>query len=156
MEFDKYSLGIKYNFSQIGIFTFVVLLPNLLGMLNFTMMGFKLHFFQLGIVIAAMLYGPIGGISAGLIGSIFSSVMMHNPYIIAGNMILGFFIGLFFRNGLNVIIATLFAYFIQLPFLFVTDYYLIGMPLPAIVAIIISLFISNTMWATIVHLIKGN
>jgi len=78
---------------------------------------------------------------------VFSAVSMNNPYIIVGNMILGFFVGYFFSKKLNIILSVIFAYLIQMPWLYFSDVYLVGMPVKVVYGIIVALFISDILWA---------
>lgn len=153
MEFaNKLSFNVEWNYKTISLFLFLIILPNFLGMLNIsTPFGFKIHFFQMGIFIAALLYGPKGGLFAGLIGSAYSAIVMHNPYIIIGNVLLGFFVGLFIRYKIHTIIAVALAFLIQLPWLISTDYYIVGLPMVFIIKLVIALAISNLIWATVSH-----
>lgn len=145
---NLFSFNIEWTYKTISLFIFLIAVPNLLGMVNLpTQWGFNIHFFQAAIFLAALIYGPSGGLLSGLAGSMYSAFIMHNPYIAVGNAILGFFVGLFARYGLNAIIAVLTAYLIQLPWLILTDYYLVGLPMSFIVPLIIALLISNTVWA---------
>lgn len=135
----------KQFFSRKGIalFSFLVLLPNLCGLIVLpNVFGLKIHFFQYFIFIAAILFGPFGGAISGTFGSAFVAMSMGNPYILVGNAILGFFTGLLAKR-LGVMKAVAIAYFIQLPWLLFSDIVLAGMP-PAIVqSIAISLLFSN-------------
>ena len=151
MEYKDF-YGIKLDFKSISFLVFLALLPNLLGMVNIgTVFGFKIHFFQIGVFAAAMLYGPIGGLVSGGIGSVYSAILIHNPYIIIGNMILGFFAGLLMRYGWHTVIAVIIAYLIQLPWLWVSDIYFAGMPVMIVKGVVVALFISNLIWAFVVH-----
>ncbi len=138
----------RRNSQIISSLIILIILPNLLGLINIsTPWEFKIHFFQLAIFIAAILYGPQGGLFAGALGSLSSALLMHNPYIIIGNTILGLFVGLFFGKGFSIIWATLFAYSLELPWLILTDHYLLHLSFPAIERITIALAISNLLWA---------
>jgi hypothetical protein len=99
-----------------------------------------------------MIYGPIGGLISGTIGSIYTAFALNNPYLIIGNIILGTLFGLFIRLKWNVILAVLTAYIIQLPWLLYTDIYLINMPVNIVKGIVIALFVSNILWAAIAGL----
>jgi hypothetical protein len=150
-----FSLGHNWDYKKISIFLLVIALPNILGMLNIdTGLGFKIHFFQLGILVAAMAYGPIGGLMAGIVGSVYSAIIMSNPYIVIGNAILGLSAGYLMRLEWNAILATLTAFAIQLPWLIVSDYYLMSMPITIIGGIVLALLVSNTIWSIIVHYCK--
>ena len=97
--------------------------------------------------LGGIIYGPVGGMVAGGVGSVWTAVGLGNPYIIVGNIILGFFVGYFVRLRWNIIMAVLVAYLIQLPWLWLTDVYLAGMPVNVVKGVVIGLFISNVIWA---------
>lgn len=153
MEYaNKFSFNVEWNYKTISLFIFLLILPNLLGAINLdTAWGFKIHFFQVAVFIAALIYGPAGGLLSGLVGSVYSAFAMHNPYLIIGNAILGFFVGLFVRYKMHTVIAAMLAYLIQLPWLVLTDYYLVNLPMGFIWGLIIALAISDVMWAIVAH-----
>ncbi len=153
MEYlNKLSFDVEWNYKTIALFIFLLGLPNLLGAINIgTIWGFKIHFFQATVFIAALIYGPKGGFLSGLTGSIYSAFLMHNPYIVVGNAILGFFVGFFVRYKVHTIIAVMLAYAIQLPWLILTDYYLVKLPMGFILPLILALAISNLLWAIVAH-----
>lgn len=148
----KNLFSIKLDYKSASLLVFLAVLPNALGMLNIsTSLGFKLHFFQIGIFAAAMLYGPLGGAVSGGIGSAYSAISMNNPYIIIGNIILGLFAGLFMRLGLHTVLSVMAAYLIQLPWLWFSDIYFAGMPVGVVKGVVAALLVSNIVWATVVH-----
>lgn len=153
MEYKNiFSLDIEWGYKSLGLFVFLLALPNLLGAINLpTIWGFKIHFFQIGVFIAALVYGPTGGLLSGLVGSSYSAFMMGNPYIIGGNAILGFFVGLFARYRLHTLWAVMLAFLIQLPWLVITDYYLMHLPVNFIKALVIALAVSNAVWGLAAH-----
>jgi uncharacterized membrane protein len=147
---DLFNSDIKLNLKTITMLALLCVLPNLLGLINIvTPFQFKIHFFQIAIFVAAIAYGPAGGLISGGIGSIYSAFIMHNPYIVIGNMILGFFVGLFIKNGFKPVIAALLAFGIQIPWLVATDIYLVHMPVMAVALLVVSLFCNNIIWAAI-------
>ncbi len=140
------------SWRSVTLLTFLAILPNFLGMINIaTPFGFKLHIFQYLIFLAAIIYGPMGGLISGTFGSLFTSITLNNPYIIIGNMILGFFVGFFTRLKWNTILAVLAAFLIQLPWLYYSDIYLAHMPVNIVYSLIIALFFSNLLWAIVAH-----
>ncbi len=148
MEY-KNIFEIKVNWKTITMLIVLAILPNFLGMINLpTVFGFKIHTFQYVIFVAAMLYGPVGGAVSGGIGSMFSAFAMGNPYILGGNILLGLMAGLLFRYGFNIIWSAIIAFAVQLPWLYLTDVYLVGMPVSIVYNLIIALFVSNLVWAT--------
>jgi hypothetical protein len=62
----EYKNKFAFDFRNISLFIFLALLPNLLGLINLpSVYGFKIHFFQLGVFIATLVYGTSGGFAAG-------------------------------------------------------------------------------------------
>jgi hypothetical protein len=141
----------ELNWKSVSMLIILAVLPNMLGMLNITLPYGKFHFFQFSILLAAAVFGPWGGLISGAFGSIYSAAVMHNPYIVIGNMILGFFAGYFFLKGMDILKATLLAFTIQLPWLFATDIYLVNMPVKVVIFIAVSLLVSNAIWAMLVQ-----
>jgi hypothetical protein len=153
MESNIFRFNVDWNYRTISLFLVLLAIPNILGMANLsTPFGFKIHFFQFAIFLAAAIYGPTGGMLAGLTGSLYSAAVMSNPYIAVGNAILGAFTGLFMRYKFNTIVAVALAFLIQLPWLIGTDYFLIGMPLKAIWMLVVALAVSNTVWAALAQI----
>ena len=77
--------NLKYSWKSITLLTFLAILPNFFGMINFTTpFGFKIHIFQYLIFIAAIIYGPVGGLISGAFGSLFTAITLNNPYILIG------------------------------------------------------------------------
>ena len=144
----KNIFGIEYNWKTLSLLIFLAVFPNILGLFHTNVFGVRIHFFQYLIFLAAMIYGPFGGAIAGAFGSMYTAVALHNPYIIIGNIILGTLVGLFYKR-INIVIAVLLAYLIQLPWLWVTDIYIAGMPASVVKGIVIGLLISNIVMAFI-------
>lgn len=144
-----FSFGqITWNIKTMSVFVFLIALPEMLGMANIaTPWGFRIHFFQIAVIFAGILYGPLGGLISGSVGSIYSAILMHNPYIIVGNALFGFFVGIFTQKKISPIFAVILAYCVQLPWLIVSDIYFAGLPTPFVKGLVIALAISNFLWA---------
>jgi len=123
----------------------ILILPNLFATFNFTVFGIRIHLFQYLIFLAAMIYGPTAGALSGGLGSLFTAFVMKNPYILVGNMMLGGLTGYFLKKQIKILPAAMFAFAIQIPWLFATDVYLAGMSIIAVNSIIIALLISNIL-----------
>lgn len=150
-----FSFDMRMDHKTVSFLIFLIIFPNLLGMVNVsTVAGFKIHTFQIAIIMAALLYGPKGGALAGLIGSTYSAIALANPYIAVGNGILGFFVGLFSRYGYNTVLAVFMAFSIQIPWLILTDYYLVNLPMNFIILLLFALAVSNLIWAAVAHFSK--
>lgn len=147
---------VKWNARAKAGFVILAVLPNILGMINIPVAeGFRLHFFQLAIFLAAALYGPAGGVMSGFAGSFYAAFVTGNPYLILGNAILGLCSGLFIKKGLNIVVSVWLAFIIQLPWLILTDYFLVGLDAPVIRSLVVSLFLTNTVWALAASLLRG-
>jgi uncharacterized membrane protein len=69
-----------------------------------------------------------------------------------GNIILGTVFGVLIRLKWNIILAVLTSYLIQLPWLYLTDVYLVHMPVKVVQGVIIALLFSNILWAVVAKL----
>jgi len=134
---------IEWNYKKILLLASLLIFPNILSLFHFQLFGLRFHFFQYLIFLSAFIFGPVGGILSGGLGSLYTAIAMNNPYIAIGNMILGGFVGLFMKYKLPVIPSVIFAYAIQVPWLWYSDIYLAGMAAGYVNMIIIALLASN-------------
>ncbi len=131
----------------------LVLLPCLLSLVNVSFaQNWKIHFFPAAIFLAAVSFGPAGGLIAGVTGSFYSALWLGNPYLMAGNAILGLMTGLFFRKTSSIIPSVLLAYACQLPWLIASDYFFVGLPAAFIARLAVVLLLGNFLWALLIHL----
>lgn len=144
--------GVEWNYKKILLFASLLIFPNIFSLFHFQIFGLRIHFFQYLIFLAAFIFGPVGGVLSGNIGSLYTAVAMNNPYIAVGNMILGGFTGLFMRKKIGIMPSVIFAYAIQVPWLWMTDIYLAGMAVKYVNMIVIALLISNIICASITKL----
>lgn len=139
---------VRWNEKTIGVLIGLALIPNFLGMINLaTPWGFKIHVFQAAIFLAALLLGRWAGLIAGLGGSLYVAAALSNPFILFGNALLGFFTGHFTERGFSPVVAVMFAFAIQLPWLVVTDHLFMGLSWSFIGALVLSLAVANLVWA---------
>lgn len=144
------TFGVKINEKSATTLLLLVLLPNLLGALQLsTPWGFKIHVFQFAIFLAAFAFGPIGGLLSGSAGSLFAAYLMSNPYILVGNAILGLATGYFFRRGRSYLVSVLLGFAIQVPWIVVTDIFLMNLPAFFVGRLVIALTLSNALWAAL-------
>lgn len=145
----EHIFNIEFNWKTISLLAFLAIFPNIIGLATTNVFGVKIHFFQYLIFLAAVIYGPSGGATAGAFGSVWTAVALNNPYILVGNVILGFMVGFLFKKNVPLVLAAMLAYLIQLPWLWVTDIYLAGMPVPVVKGIVIGLLVSDLILAII-------
>lgn len=142
MKTANYEL--KLDAKNISMLVILMALPNVLGMININLIGFKLHFFQYAIFLAAMMYGSVGGVMAGSVGSLYSAIAMGNPYIILFNGLLGFLFGKFYKGNEFSALAKTLA--VQIPVIVLFDYFIVGIPMNILNYIIISLLVTDFIW----------
>jgi hypothetical protein len=146
--------GVKSHRRAILAFTLLVFLPCLLSLINVTFaQSWKIHFFPAAIFLSAVSFGPAGGLFAGLTGSLYSAVLLGNPYLMVGNALLGFMTGVFFRKTGKIIPSVMLAFACQLPWLMVSDYYFVRMPVEFIAKLAVVLFLGNLLWALLIAMI---
>lgn len=134
-------------------FGLLVLLPCFLSLINVTFaQSWKIHFFPAAIFLAAISFGPAGGMIAGMTGSLYSAILLGNPYLIVGNALMGFLTGVFFRKTSKIIPSAMLAFACQLPWLIVSDYYFVGLPAMFIAKLAVVLFLGNLLWALLTSL----
>ena len=142
-----FGMEFKWDFKRIFLLTSLLVFPNILSLFHFQLFGLRIHFFQYLIFLAAFIFGPIGGILSGALGSLYTAVALNNPYIAIGNIILGGFTGFFLRKKLGILPSVILAYIIQAPWLWFTDIYLAGMAMKYVNMIVIALLVSNIICA---------
>ena len=151
MQLYENLFGVRFSYRSLLMLGFLAIFPNLLGTVVLqTPFGFKFHFFQILIFLAALIYGKWGGAAAGAFGSVYAAIALGNPYIIVGNVLLGFFTGVFAKRT-RIVFAVLGAFAIQVPWLYFTDL-LAGMPEPAVRGVVVALLFSNVVWAAVAGL----
>ncbi len=112
--------------------------------------GLRLHFFQYSIILNALLFGPFAGLATGALTSSYTSLfIMHNPFIIGGNALLGLLTALFARK-LKPFYAVIAAFILQVPYIVLTDLY-VGMPLPVVSSILAVLAVEIVVCAVLVE-----
>jgi len=144
-----FSFETEWNFKKLLLLVSLLIFPNFFSLFHFELFGLRIHFFQYLIFLAAFIYGPVGGMLSGGLGSLYTAIALNNPYIAIGNIILGGFVGIFLRKRLGIISSVSLAYIIQIPWLWLTDIYLAGMAMKYVNIIVIALLISNILCALV-------
>jgi uncharacterized membrane protein len=138
-------------------------LSNILGLLVVPVGFVTLHLIQLPMVFSGFAAGSLAGGLVGFFGAFVMAFTLAkpNPYLIPGNAILGFVAGLSYSKIRRLsakpifpqIVSVLLAYAIQMPYTYVTDVYLMGMPQPVVVGIISVLLVEDLISALVSHVI---
>jgi hypothetical protein len=148
---------------RIAFLASMAALANLLGLLKLSFGPITIHMLQLPIVLTALGVGAASGGIVGLVGAIVAAFTLPtpNPYIIPGNAILGFVTGLLYTRLKSLktipllpqLLAVLGAFLLQVPYAYITDVYLAGMPSPVVQIIIVTLLIEDVICLLISHVI---
>ena len=126
-----------------------------LTFLVFPFAEWKLHFYQAGIFTAGFLFGPLAGAAVGALSSSYNALyVLHNPWIIGGNALLGF-AAAYFYTRMHPLKAALAGFAVQVPYLIVTDIYLMNMPVSTVAGITLTLLAANTICALAAWKISG-
>ena len=147
--------GIKFYRRAALAVALLVILPFVLSMINLTFaQNWKIHFFPAAIILAALIFGAAGGFVAGVAGSLYSAFLLGNPYLICGNALFGLLTGVFYKKTGKIIISVGLAFLCELPWLIVTDYYLVRLSAEFIAKLVVVLFLANILWSALIHLIN--
>ena len=137
----------------ISAFVLLFALPVLLSVINITFAeSWKIHFFPAAIILAAVIFGLPGGIIAGISGSLYTALFLGNPYVIVGNALFGAICALLYIKTGKIVLSVFLAYLIQLPWLILTDYYLVNLSADFITRLVVVLLLGNFLWATLIYL----
>ncbi|HNQ66105.1 MAG TPA: hypothetical protein PK842_05985 [Smithella sp.] len=137
------------------VFFLLIVFPFVLSLINLEFaQQWKVHFFPAAIILAALIFGATGGLAAGVAGSLYSAFLLGNPYLIIGNAALGFFTGLFYQKTDNLILSVILAFICQLPWLVVSDYYLMHLSEAFILKLVVVLFLADILWAVLISAIN--
>lgn len=137
---------------------------NVLGFFTIPIGITEIHLMQLPIILTGMALGPCSGGLVGFIGAAVMAFRLHppNPYILLGNAILGFMTGAFYsrlrktrvRQIIPQVISVLGAYFVQFPYVYVTDVYLMFIPSHIVLMLILpKLLIEDVISVLLSHFI---
>lgn len=152
MDPSPVSCGVKPYRKVTDMVLLLIILPYLLSLINLSFaQHWKIHFFPAGIILASVVFGAGGGLLAGLTGSLYSALVLGNPYLLAGNALFGLLCGIFYKKIGKIIPAVLLAYVLQLPWLIISDYYFVHLPAEFIARLAIVLFLGNVFWAALIQ-----
>jgi uncharacterized membrane protein len=134
--------------------TLLIFLPFVLSLMHLTFaQSWKVHFFPAAVILAAMIFGATGGLVAGIAGSLYSAVLLGNPYLIVGNALFGMLTGVFYEKTNKMMLSVLLALICELPWLVVTDYYFMKLSAEFIMKLIVVLFLADMFWAALIQLL---
>jgi uncharacterized membrane protein len=118
--------------------------------------GSRIHFFQVTIMLAGVMGGPLSGVITGTIGGAYMAMLRSDPTIVIGNALLGLFTGLFVR-GMRPALAGIAAWaLIQAPWVYVTGTYIFNVPGFAMQLILVLLAIEDVICSIAVDVLESH
>lgn len=118
-------------------------------------LGLRIHFFQVAIMLAGVIGGPMPGLVAGAIGGVYTAVLMSNPTIVVGNALLGLFTGIFVRKMRPVLAGILAWVLIQAPWLYLSETYILNVPAVVMQTILATLTVEDVICAVIADVLQS-
>jgi uncharacterized membrane protein len=117
-------------------------------------LGLRIHFFQVAIMLAGIIGGPVSGLVAGAVGGAYMAALRSDPTIVVGNALLGLFTGLFVRKTRPVLAGILAWVLIQAPWLYLTGTYILNVPGVVMQTILITLTVEDVICAVIADILQ--
>ena len=117
--------------------------------------GLRIHFFQVAIMLAGIIGGPVSGLIAGSVGGVYMSALRSDPTIIVGNAFLGLFAGLFVRKMRPALAGILAWILIQAPWLYLTGTFILNVPGFVMQTILVTLTVEDVICAVIADVLQS-
>jgi LytS/YehU family sensor histidine kinase len=116
--------------------------------------GLRIHFFQVAIMLASVIGGPVSGLATGAIGGVYVATLMSDPTIVVGNCLLGLFTGLFVRKMRPALAGIVAWVFIQAPWNYLTGTYILHVPGLVMQTITVTLTVEDVICAVITDVLQ--
>jgi len=117
--------------------------------------GVRIHFFQVAVMLAGVIGGPVSGLVTGGVAGVYTAALMSNPTIVFGNAILGLFTGIFVRKMRPVLAGILAWVLIQAPYLYLSETYILNVPGSVMQTILITLTVEDIVCAVITDVLQN-
>jgi LytS/YehU family sensor histidine kinase len=117
--------------------------------------GLRIHFFQVAIMLAGVIGGPVSGLVAGGVGGVYISALRSDPTIVVGNALLGLFTGLLVRKMRPALAGILAWVLIQAPWLYLTGTYILNVPGLVMQTILATLTVEDVFCAVIADVLQS-
>ncbi len=118
-------------------------------------LGLRVHFFQVAIMLAGVIGGPVPGLVTGTIGGVYMAALRSDPTIVVGNALLGLFTGLFVRKMRPVLAGILAWVLVQAPWLYLTGTYILNVPAVVMQTILATLTVEDVICAVIADVLQS-
>lgn len=116
--------------------------------------GLRIHFFQVAIMLAGVIGGPLSGLVTGTIGGAYMATLRSDPTIVIGNALLGLFTGLFMRKMRPALAGIAAWVLIQAPWIYLTGTYVLNVPGIVMQTILVTLTVEDVICAVIADVLQ--
>jgi len=117
-------------------------------------LGLRIHFFQVAIMLGGVIGGPASGLVTGAIGGAYVAALRSDPTIVIGNALLGLFTGLFVRRLRPAFAAIAAWVLIQAPWIYLTGTYILHVPGVVMQTILVTLTVEDVICAAIADVLQ--
>jgi len=117
-------------------------------------LGLRIHFFQVAIMLAGVVGGPISGLVTGAIGGAYVAMLRSDPTIVVGNALLGLFTGLFVRRTRPAFAAIAAWALVQAPWIYLTGTFIFNVPALVMQTILALLTVEDAACALVVDVLQ--
>jgi len=117
-------------------------------------LGLRIHFFQIAIMLAGVIGGPVSGLVTGAIGGVYMAALRSDPTIVVGNALLGLFTGLFVRKMRPALAGIAAWVLIQAPWIYLTGTYILHVPGVVMQTILATLTVEDVSCAVIADVLQ--
>lgn len=117
-------------------------------------LGLRIHFFQVAVMLAGVIAGPVSGLVTGAIGGAYMAALRSDPTIVVGNALLGLFTGLFVRKLRPALAAIAAWVLIQAPWIYLTGTYILNVPGIVMQTILVTLTVEDVICAVIADVLQ--
>ncbi len=120
------------------------------------LLGLRIHFFQVAIMLSGVIGGPVSGLVTGVMGGAYTAALRSDPTILVGNGLLGLFTGLFVHR-LRPMLAGIAAWLlIQAPWIYLTGTYVLNVPGTVMQTILAILTVEDVVCAAFADLLQSH
>jgi riboflavin transporter FmnP len=118
--------------------------------------GLRVHFFQVAVMLAGVVGGPLSGLVAGVIGGAYMAALRSDPTIVIGNGLLGLFTGLFVRKMRSFLAGVAAWVVVQAPWIYLTGTYILNVPGFVMQTILVTLTVEDVICAAVADLLQSH
>jgi len=118
-------------------------------------LGLRIHFFQVAVMLAGVIGGPVSGLVTGAVGGAYMAALRSDPTIIVGNGLLGLFTGVFVRKMRPALAAIAAWALVQAPWIYLTGTYILHVPTVVMQTILVTLTVEDVICAAIADVLQS-